>query len=109
MKNIYIRTSNLYELNEVLKKDNNDIKQIMENIKNCFAKLDDSVWKSPEKDSFAGEFIPYLDKINISLYDDLNKYTSTIDQAIIKYGNQEHQMKKDLSNLENGSGANVRR
>ena len=69
----------------LLKQDNQNITDILNNIYNAVSKLDQNVWSSPGKRKLVDEFIPYLNKKNSEIPTSLNKCTDVLIKALNDY------------------------
>ena len=100
MDDIKIKTKELLDLSNVLQEDNNQISQIMKDIRLSFNKLDDTVWYSNEKISIVNNVLPYLDSTETVFFNDLNQCVNLIKTIIIKYEQQNKTMEKQVNDIE---------
>ena len=83
-----------------LQKDNENIKDIINVIyENVNKIIDDNVWKSPEKKFLMDELIPYIEKSNSSIYNELNNCVTVLNTALNKYLERNYIIEKNANNL----------
>lgn len=81
-----------------IEKDINDISTIITNIYNAMKTLDESKWKSNEKDKIDQEFIPYLSKISEKIPSNLRKKLDFARYALEKHEEQDNLNAKEVEN-----------
>ena len=83
--NLNIKSLELESLIQKLEKDNQDILETVKLINEDIRKLDDSKWKSKEKEKLDSTLLPYLDSLDNNLQEYINKPLN-----ILKNANQKH-------------------
>ena len=83
--NINLDTLSLDSLIQTLESDNLELDNLIKSTNNAIRKLDDTRWKSSEKEKFMNQVLPFLDKIEKNFYSSLNECTNLLKEANIKY------------------------
>ena len=98
-KDIIINPDGLNETINILKKDNEEINNILTNIWNILSSLDESVWNSPEKNKLNEKFIPYIDRKRTSFPIYFNNLIYELQRSLTSYVETNNINLKDTSNL----------
>lgn len=85
MSDIYLEPVLLSATITELEKDNQQILSVIVNINKKIKKLDESVWKSPEKEKLDNTFFVYLNEIEESVPVRLNDCIIFMKNALEKY------------------------
>ena len=99
MTDIEIKSNELSSLVERLEKDNIDISETLKKINTLIRTLDERVWNSPEKKRMDEQMLPFIDKVDKTVYEKLKKYTDKIKIAINKSNESEMSIKKKVENF----------
>lgn len=99
MADIEIKSNELSSLVERLEKDNIDISETLKKINIAIRTLDEKVWNSPEKKRMDEQMIPFMEKVDKTVYENLKQYTDKIKIAIKKYSESEMSIKKKVENF----------
>ena len=99
MTDIEIKSNELSSLVERLEKDNIDISETLKKINTLIRTLDERVWNSPEKKRMDEQMLPFIDKVDKTVYENLKQYTDKIKIAINKYNESEMSIKKKVENF----------
>ena len=83
--NLTIKSVELESLIQKLDKDNQDILEVVKLINDDIKKLDETKWKSKEKEKLDSVLLPYLDLLDNNLHDYINKPLN-----ILKNANKKH-------------------
>ncbi len=96
---IQVSVNSLSDLIVVLRNDNKQICNIIKNVTDSVNKLDETKWKTPEKEKMNEILLPYLEKININMENFLNECTDLLEKANISYNRTDEDMASNASNL----------
>ena len=110
MYNLDLHTINLEEVIKLLEVDNNNICSTIKNIADAIKKMDDSVWKSPEKNNIEQQLLPYLEKNEKKYLQSFRESIDVLNKALLSYQEQDQNLKsraEKLSNLDNIEVLNV--
>lgn len=99
MADIEIKSNELSSLVERLEKDNIDISETLKKINIAIRTLDERVWNSPEKKRMDEQMIPFIEKVDKTVYENLKQYTDKIKIAINKYNESEMSIKKKVEDF----------
>ena len=93
-------TSNINTTIIEIGKDINEIKDILAEIYKAMLSLDESKWKSHEKDKIDEEFMPYLKKISEKYPLYLTKRLDFLKSSVERYQNLDKEISNLTANLE---------
>lgn len=99
MSDINIKNIELSNLISKLEKDTKDISETIKSINKDIRKLDETNWKSKEKDKLDETLIPYLLNLDNSIDSYLNKPLDVLKKANLKYQNQNEFIKESTDIL----------
>lgn len=99
MANINIDNIELEKLISKLEKDNQDICNTIKSINNDIKKLDETKWKSKEKDKLDETLIPYITNLDNNIESYLNKSLNVLKNANLKYKIQNENIKENTNIL----------
>ena len=69
--------------------------------------LDDSRWKSSEKERFMNQVLPFLTKIENNFYSSLNECTSLLNKANISYQTLDTNVKNTVEQVTDATSIDV--
>lgn len=90
-----------------LESDNLEIDNIIKSTNNAIKKLDDSRWKSSEKERFMNQVLPFLTKIEYNFYSSLNECTSLLNKANISYQTLDTNVKNTVEQVTDATSIDV--
>lgn len=99
MENIKLENINLENVIIALEKDNETINEIIKNTNDAIRTLDESEWKSTEKEKMDESWNPYMQKIeNYMSY--LNECTSLLREASLTYQNTTSSLQQKIGDID---------
>ncbi len=98
-ENINILPDDLNNIVVALNKDNKNIYDGINKIISIISSLDDSVWKSPEKNNIVNNFIPFVKNRNAYLYNNLSNSSNLLEKAMIAYVEADNTIREASSKL----------
>lgn len=99
--NVDIKNGELENLINKLEKDNQDILDTVKFINETIRKIDDTKWKSKEKEKLDLELIPYLDLLDNNLANYINAPLNVLKNANRNYIEVDKYQKKEINSLKN--------
>lgn len=99
--NVDIKNGELENLINKLEKDNQDILDTVKFINETIRKIDDTKWKSKEKEKLDLELIPYLDLLDNNLANYINAPLNVLKSANRNYIEVDKYQKKEINSLKN--------
>lgn len=107
MADIEIKRAELSNLVTKLEKNNLDISNSLTKINSYIKSLDESVWNSPEKRKIDEKMLPFIEKVDNTVFNNLKLYTDKLTFAIDKYYESEMSIKKDVEDTSNSNNIEI--
>lgn len=107
MTDIEIKIDELSNLVTKLERNNLDISNSLTKINSYIKSLDESVWNSPEKRKIDEKMLPFIEKVDNTVFSNLKLYTDKLTFAINKYYESEMSIKKEVEDTSSSNNIDI--
>lgn len=107
MQNIFLDNTNLNDVILKLETDNNDIDLIIKKIHEELKKLDESIWKSSEKEKLDKKYNDYFQKIEYGLVPYLKECSNFLKKSSEYYDSTNNKLLDNAELLDDGNIGDV--